>query len=173
MIGYKVRGFFDGVRTRGPVLGGQFAVWGSLFAAFDCSITHVRGKENWINSVAAGAFTSGVLAIRGGLKPFLLNAMVGGFMLGVIEGLGHVLGQAFKPPENIQQEPLLKTSFGVEALAIKEKKKKSFQEKEIESICLKQCLFLCVEKRALVYNPELLDIDYRKETLLSDEIKYL
>ena len=65
--GWKNRwmGFTDGIRTRAPVLGGQFAVWGGLFAASDCTITHLRGKEDWKNSVLAGATTSGLLAIRG------------------------------------------------------------------------------------------------------------
>jgi import inner membrane translocase subunit TIM17 len=46
-------------------LTGQFAVWGGLFAASDCTISHLRGKEDWKNSVMAGAVTSGMLAIRG------------------------------------------------------------------------------------------------------------
>ncbi len=61
-------GMTDGIRTRAPVLGGQFAVWGTTFAAFDCSITHLRGKEDWKNSVLAGAATSGMLAVRGALE---------------------------------------------------------------------------------------------------------
>ena len=73
--GWKNRwaGFADGVRSRAPALGGQFAVWGGLFAASDCTITHLRGKEDWKNSVAAGAATSGLLAIRG---PFLAIFLV-------------------------------------------------------------------------------------------------
>jgi import inner membrane translocase subunit TIM17 len=63
--GNRFGGFVDGVRGRAPQYGGQFAVWGGLFAASDCTITHLRGKEDWKNSVMAGAATSGLLAIRG------------------------------------------------------------------------------------------------------------
>jgi hypothetical protein len=49
----------------------------------------------------------------GGLKPFLLNAVIGGIMLGMIEGFGHLVSTTFAPPQNQAQEPLLKTSFGM------------------------------------------------------------
>jgi len=40
----KVRGSFNAVQSRAPVLGGQFAVWGGLFACCDCTISYFRQK---------------------------------------------------------------------------------------------------------------------------------
>ena len=31
-------------KSRAPILGGSFAVWGTLFSIFDCSISYVRKK---------------------------------------------------------------------------------------------------------------------------------
>ena len=42
----------------------------------------------------------------------MLNAVIGGLMLGMIEGVGYMFSTAFAPPQNAGQEPLLKTSFG-------------------------------------------------------------
>ncbi len=54
-------------------------------------------------------------------------------MLGMIEGLGHVIGQAFSPPQNPQQEPLLKTSFAARAQELSEKRKKAAPKKSKEA----------------------------------------
>merc|ERR1719491_373964 len=41
-------GSMTGMQARGPVLGGQFAVWGGLFACCDCSLTAIRQKIHGI-----------------------------------------------------------------------------------------------------------------------------
>lgn len=64
----KGSGFFylvDAVKGRAPVTGGSFATWGALFATFDCSFAAIRHKEDPWNSIASGAATGGVLAMRG------------------------------------------------------------------------------------------------------------
>jgi len=43
-------------------------MWGGLFSLTDCGLMHIRNKEDWINPVAAGFVTGGLLAIRGKLK---------------------------------------------------------------------------------------------------------
>ena len=55
-------GAIEQVKVRAPVVGGNFAVWGGLFACFDCSLVAVRHKEDPWNSILAGAATGGVLA---------------------------------------------------------------------------------------------------------------
>ena len=40
--GSATSGAFEQVRVRAPVVGGNFAVWGGLFACFDCSLVVVR-----------------------------------------------------------------------------------------------------------------------------------
>jgi len=57
------------VKSRAPILGGSFAVWGTFFSIFDCSIAHIRKKEDPWNAIASGFLTGGVLAIRAGTKP--------------------------------------------------------------------------------------------------------
>lgn len=92
---------------RAPVLGGNFAVWGGLFSTFDCSYTYLRKKEDPWNSVAAGASTGGILAIRSGWKAFATGAVIGGVLLGMIEGLGIVLNKMMTqdPPNPHAQGP--------------------------------------------------------------------
>eukprot|EP00455_Lapot_gusevi_P011998 TRINITY_DN1562_c0_g2_i1.p1 TRINITY_DN1562_c0_g2~~TRINITY_DN1562_c0_g2_i1.p1 ORF type:complete len:223 (+),score=90.51 TRINITY_DN1562_c0_g2_i1:33-671(+) len=119
----RSRGMISAIRTRAPVLGGQFAVWGGLFSVFDCGIAHVRGKHDWINSVASGAITSGLLAIRAGFYPFLLNCAVGGAMLGMLELAGAGVNHLMKP--EAQQDPLLKSSFALRAEKLKEEMKEA------------------------------------------------
>lgn len=84
--GERWRGAMSGVVSRAPVLGGMFppvksvlrfdeflnrlfsgnfAVWGGMFSAFDCSFVALRQKEDPWNSIMSGALTGGCLAIRG------------------------------------------------------------------------------------------------------------
>jgi len=96
--GGRMRGALSAVKARGPALGGGFAVWGGLFACFDCSITAVRQKEDPWNSIISGAATGGILAARAGPRAMGTSALVGGVLLGLIEGMGIMLNRAFEPP---------------------------------------------------------------------------
>ena len=73
-------------------------VWGGLFACFDCSLVAVRHKEDPWNSILAGAATGGVLAARAGPKAAGKNALVGGVLLALIEGLGILITKMMAPP---------------------------------------------------------------------------
>mmetsp|Transcript_39122 Transcript_39122/g.44619 ORF Transcript_39122/g.44619 Transcript_39122/m.44619 type:complete len:220 (+) Transcript_39122:144-803(+) len=84
----KVRGSFNAVQSRAPVLGGQFAVWGGLFACCDCTISYFRQKEDPWNSIISGATTGGILAARAGPREMASAAIVGGVLLALIEGMG-------------------------------------------------------------------------------------
>ena len=63
--GAQLRGGLELCKARAPVVGGNFAVWGGLFACFDCTLAATRHKEDPWNSILAGAATGGTLAIRG------------------------------------------------------------------------------------------------------------
>jgi len=89
--GSRFIGAIDTVKIRAPVLGSSFAVWGGLFSTFDCALVGIRGKEDPWNSIASGAITGGVLAIRGGMSAALRSAAVGGVLLAIIEGMGIAL----------------------------------------------------------------------------------
>jgi import inner membrane translocase subunit TIM17 len=53
------------MKKRAPVLGGSFALWAGLFASTECLLIHLRNKEDFMNPIAAGFFTGGLLAARG------------------------------------------------------------------------------------------------------------
>ena len=76
----------NGVRTRAPVTGGNFAVWGGLFSIFDCSLAAIRRTEDAWNAIASGGITGAVLAARAGPKAMVRAAAIGAVILAVIEG---------------------------------------------------------------------------------------
>merc|ERR1719253_1007669 len=88
-------GSLSAVQARSPVLGGQFAVWGGLFACCDCTLTAVRQKEDPWNSIVSGAATGGILAARAGPKAVASAAVVGGTLLALIEGFGIMMTKMF------------------------------------------------------------------------------
>ena len=79
------------VRNRAPFLGGSFAMWGGVFSSIDCLLIYYRQKDDPWNAVAAGFFTGGILAIRGGLSVAFKNAFIGGVILLLIEGVSTIV----------------------------------------------------------------------------------
>ena len=74
----------------------QFGVWGGMFSTFDCAVKGARGgKEDAWNAIIAGFMTGGTLAFRSGPKPMLISAIGCGVLLGVFEGVGHLIGRVF------------------------------------------------------------------------------
>jgi mitochondrial import inner membrane translocase subunit TIM17 len=96
--GARMAGSLSAVQARAPVLGGQFAVWGGLFACFDCSLTSIRQKEDPWNSIISGGATGGVLAARAGPRAMASAAIVGGVLLALIEGMGIMFTKMTAPP---------------------------------------------------------------------------
>lgn len=89
--GERWRGGMFNARSRAPILGGNFAVWGGTFSAFDCSLQYIRQRDDHWNAIASGFLTGGVLAARGGWKAASRNAVVGGVLLGIIEGVAALI----------------------------------------------------------------------------------
>ena len=103
--GARLAGSLSSVQARAPVLGGQFAVWGGLFACCDCTLTAVRQKEDPWNSIMSGAATGGILAARAGPKAMASAAVVGGIILALIEGMGIWMNNYFSmPPPGMEGE---------------------------------------------------------------------
>mmetsp|Transcript_6369 Transcript_6369/g.13177 ORF Transcript_6369/g.13177 Transcript_6369/m.13177 type:complete len:227 (+) Transcript_6369:218-898(+) len=96
--GARLAGSLSAVQARAPVLGGQFAIWGGIFACYDCSLTSFRQKEDPWNSIISGAATGGTLALRAGPQAAASAAAVGGVLLALIEGMGIMFGKMFAPP---------------------------------------------------------------------------
>lgn len=86
--GTRLMGAIGNCAARSPVMGGQFAVWGGLFACCDCSLTAIRQKEDPWNSILSGGVTGGILAARAGPKAMASAAVIGGVLLALIEGMG-------------------------------------------------------------------------------------
>jgi import inner membrane translocase subunit TIM17 len=85
--GERLLGMTTAIKARAPVLGGNFSVWGGLFSVFDCSLAALRKKEDPWNAITSGALTGGVLAARAGRRAVVRNALLGGVVLALIEGL--------------------------------------------------------------------------------------
>lgn len=92
-VGEGFKGALRNMSKRGPVVGGNFAVWGGLFSTFDCILNKVRAKEDAWNSIAAGFLTGGFLQMRGGFSRALSGAIVGGIFLAVLEGAQVLIGK--------------------------------------------------------------------------------
>ncbi|KAK2184981.1 hypothetical protein NP493_248g00021 [Ridgeia piscesae] len=76
------------VKERAPITGGNFAVWGGLFSAIDCTMVYIRKKEDPWNSITSGALTGAILSVRNGTAAMAGSAVIGGVLLALIEGVG-------------------------------------------------------------------------------------
>lgn len=76
------------MKNRVPQVAGNFAIWGGLFSAIECTLIRYRSKEDPWNSILSGALTGGVLAARTGIPSMIGSATVGGVFLALVEGFG-------------------------------------------------------------------------------------
>ncbi|KAK9374158.1 Tim17/Tim22/Tim23/Pmp24 family-domain-containing protein [Lipomyces chichibuensis] len=86
--GERRSGAIAAIRSRAPVVGGNFGSWGGVFSIFDCAIKGIRRKEDPFNPILAGFCTGGALAMRGGFKHARNSAITCGCLLAVFEGVG-------------------------------------------------------------------------------------
>jgi|ERR1712004_384107 len=84
----RMMGSFLAVKQRAPITGGNFAVWGGLFSAIDCTLVYTRKKEDPWNSIISGAATGAILSVRNGAAAMTGSAIIGGVLLALIEGVG-------------------------------------------------------------------------------------
>ena len=106
----RMNGALTSIATRAPILGGSFAVWGGLFSVVDCSLIRIRQKEDPWNSIMSGAATGGILAMRSGKTAIITSAVVGGVLLGFIEGMG-LLFQRFAADQMNQGEHFVAINY--------------------------------------------------------------
>ena len=110
-ISRRLMGGVIRVKERAPILGGQFAAWGICFSSFDCTFAYLRQKEDPWNSIMSGAGAGAVMVARQGAKTMAGSALVGGVLLGLIEGMGILMsnfaGQQYRPqdPRVEMQDP--------------------------------------------------------------------
>jgi import inner membrane translocase subunit TIM17 len=107
--GARLPGIVSAVKTRSPILAGNFAVWSGLFNTFDCGISHVREKEDAWNAIMSGAATGTVLAARAGPAAMVMSGFIGGIFLAAMEGAGVVfskfMGGSYDPQPYPEYEP--------------------------------------------------------------------
>ena len=72
--GERFPGALSVIKSRAPVTGGNFGVWGGMFSTFDCAIKGWRQKEDAWNAIASGFLTGGCLAARSAFLFSLLRA---------------------------------------------------------------------------------------------------
>ncbi|VDD80149.1 unnamed protein product [Mesocestoides corti] len=99
----KFSSAFAQSRMKAPLLGGAFAVWGGMFTAVDCTLVFVRKKEDPWNSITSGAITGAVLAVRHGPAAMAGQAVIGGIILAIIEGIGIMMSRF--APMLMQSQP--------------------------------------------------------------------
>ncbi|XP_046375615.1 mitochondrial import inner membrane translocase subunit Tim17-A-like [Haliotis rufescens] len=84
----RLIGSLVSMKEKAPITGGNFAVWGGLFSAIDCSMVYIRKKEDPWNSITSGALTGAILSVRNGAGAMVGSAIIGGVLLALIEGMG-------------------------------------------------------------------------------------
>lgn len=113
----RLLGSLEAVKARAPIIGGNFAVWGGLFSTIDCTLVHIRKKEDPWNSIASGALTGGVLAVRNGAGAMVGSAIIGGVLLALIEGVGILFtrysAEQFKPINPQMEDPSQLSAAGM------------------------------------------------------------
>ncbi|KAL4226471.1 Mitochondrial import inner membrane translocase subunit Tim17-B [Mactra antiquata] len=105
----RFRSAYANISLKAPVTGGNFAQWGGLFSAIDCSLVYLRKKEDPWNSIISGAATGGILSARNGVAAMAGSAMIGGVLLAMIEGIGILItrmtAEQFNPANAIMEDP--------------------------------------------------------------------
>ncbi|KAH8324745.1 hypothetical protein KR074_004719 [Drosophila pseudoananassae] len=108
-IARRLVGSMTAIKTRSPVIAGNFAVWGGMFSTIDCTLVHLRKKEDPWNSIISGAATGGILAARNGIPAMAGSAVIGGVLLALIEGVGilftRISADQFKNPMPPTEDP--------------------------------------------------------------------
>lgn len=108
-VSKRFQGSLAAIKQRSPIIAGQFAVWGGLFSTIDCTLVHLRKKEDPWNSIISGAATGGILAARNGLPAMAGSAFIGGVLLALIEGVGilvtRIQAEQFQPVQPTLEDP--------------------------------------------------------------------
>nr|AII98001.1 BLTX645 [Nephila pilipes] len=113
----RLLGSLAAVKQRAPIIGGNFAVWGGLFSTIDCTLVHIRKKEDPWNPITSGALTGAILAVRNGTGAMVGSAVIGGVLLALIEGIGILFtrysAEQFKPVNPQMEDPSQLNTGGI------------------------------------------------------------
>ncbi|MES1916934.1 MAG: hypothetical protein MHM6MM_008702 [Cercozoa sp. M6MM] len=98
----RLKHVLQNVSQRAPTIGSGFAMWGGLYAVWQCALSKFRRKDDKINSVLAGGLTSFVLAIGTGNS--VRQGLFGLVFIGIIEGLSVLASDYFQKQQAQQQQ---------------------------------------------------------------------
>lgn len=109
-INRRFIGSLTAIKTRSPMIAGGFAVWGVTYSSIDCTLAHLRKKEDPWNSIISAALAGSILSARNGIGPMTTSAVFGGVVIGLIEFINifvtRMSADQFKPqPLNFEQPP--------------------------------------------------------------------
>jgi len=110
----RMVGSFKTTRMNAGRIAVGFAVWGGIFSSVDCTMVYMRQKNDPWNSIISGAATGAILSARAGPATMFSSALMGGVLLGVIEGanialsnFGHLMMPQPPPQEAPMDNPIL------------------------------------------------------------------
>lgn len=83
-------------------------MWGGCFSTMDCMMIWLRQKDDPFNAVIAGFFTGGILAARSGASNAFKNAVIGGGILFLIEGVSIIMQAIMMRKQHMMQEEFQK-----------------------------------------------------------------
>jgi len=86
--GTRFAGGLQAMHMNVPRVAGSFAVWCGMYSACDCTLVHLRQKEDHWNSILSGAATSGIFSLRQGFRAVVRSSMQGAIFFALISGAG-------------------------------------------------------------------------------------
>ena len=85
--GTRFAGGLQAMHMNVPRVAGSFGVWCGMYSACDCTLVHLRHKEDHWNSILSGAATCGIFSLRQGLHAVVRSSMQGVIFFALISGV--------------------------------------------------------------------------------------
>jgi len=85
--GTRFAGGLQGMRMNVPRVAGSFGVWCGMYSACDCTLVHLRHKEDHWNSILSGAATCGIFSLCQGFYAVVRSSMQGAIFFALISGV--------------------------------------------------------------------------------------
>jgi import inner membrane translocase subunit TIM17 len=77
------------VKMRSPIIAGNFAVWSGIFNTCNCTLEHLRRKDDVWNPILSGAATGGIFEVRKGVVAMAVGVgvILCGIAMAILEGI--------------------------------------------------------------------------------------
>lgn len=121
---------------------GSFAVWGGAFSMFDCTFQYLRNKDDHWNAIASGASTGGLLALRGGWRSASKQAVIGGVLLAIIEGVMVIFSRRATSTPRDQYYQAVEMERKMQAVRVLERQQQHKHVLDAETCCVSATMLL-------------------------------